>query len=76
MMEFFCDTCHTRKRVGENWILGFSSETSGAQPGSREVSVLASWAGAKAVHPLAVHFCSERCKEKYMTWLFSYQIAS
>ena len=76
MMEFFCETCHTRKRVGENWILGFASEASGAQPGGREISILPSWADARAVHPSAVHFCSERCKEKYMTWLFSYQIAS
>jgi hypothetical protein len=76
MMEFICDTCHTRKRVGENWILGFASETAGAQAGNREISVLPGWASARAVHPLAVHFCSERCKEKYMTWLFSYQIAS
>ena len=76
MMEFFCDTCHARKRVGESWILGFAAETSGAQPDSREISTLPCWTEAKAVHPLAVHFCSERCKEKYMTWLFSYQIAS
>ena len=76
MMEFFCDTCHTRKRVGENWILGFAAKAACAQPGNREISILPTWADARAVHPLAVHFCSERCQEKYVTWLFQYQLAS
>ena len=76
MMEFFCDTCHTRKRVGEEWILGFAAETAGTNGERGEVSTLPNWSDARATRPLAVHFCSERCKEKYMTWLFSYQIAS
>lgn len=76
MMEFFCETCHARKRAGEKWILGFSPETSDSDPSSREISILPQWSDTRAVHPLAVHFCSHRCREKYVTWLFQYQLAS
>ncbi len=76
MLEYLCDTCHKRKRVGQHWILGFAAESGGAQTERREIHILPHWVESRAVHPLAVHFCSERCKEKYTTWLFEYQIAS
>ena len=33
-------------------------------------------AEAQAVHPLAVHFCTERCKDKYMRKLFDYDVVA
>ena len=76
MLGYFCDTCHRRKRDGQDWILGLAAESKGAQTDRREINILSMWTDAQAVHPLAVHFCSERCREKYTNWLFSYQIAS
>lgn len=76
MIEFVCDTCHKRKKAGQNWILALAAESVGAQTERREINVLSTWAEEQAVHPMAVHFCSERCKEKYTKWLFDYQIAS
>jgi hypothetical protein len=76
MMEFCCDTCHTRKKAAQRWILGLAAESASARTERREISVLPAWTDARAIHPLAVHFCSERCREKYVTWLFQYQLAS
>jgi len=76
MLEYFCETCHKRKRAGEKWILGLAAEDAGIKTERREISILSAWNDARAVHPLAVHFCCERCREKYMTWLFRYQLAS
>ena len=76
MVEFICETCHKRRKDNKNWILGLAAESLGAQSARREINILSSWADEQAVHPMAVHFCSERCKEKYMNWLFNYKIAS
>ena len=76
MLEYFCEICHKRKKAGESWILGLAAESTGLQVEHREINILPTWSDARAVHPLAVHFCSERCREKYTKWLFSYQIAS
>jgi hypothetical protein len=76
MLEYVCDTCHKRKKAGQNWILGLAAESVGTTTERREISILPTWTDARAVHPLAVHFCSERCREKYTKWLFNYEIAS
>ena len=76
MLEYFCETCHRRKRDGQNWILGIAAADKGMQTERREINILSTWNDAQAVQPLAVHFCCERCREKYTNWLFSYQIAS
>jgi hypothetical protein len=76
MVEFICETCHKRRKDNKHWILGLAAESVGAQSARREINILSSWSEEQAVHPMAVHFCSERCKEKYMNWLFSYKIAS
>ncbi|HEX3104297.1 MAG TPA: hypothetical protein VHQ22_07585 [Terriglobales bacterium] len=76
MLEFFCDTCHKRKKDSQNWILGLAAESKGTHTDRREITILTEWSYAQAVHPLAVHFCCERCREKYTNWLFNYEIAS
>jgi hypothetical protein len=76
MLEFVCDTCHKRKKAGQHWILGLAAESVGAQSARREIDILSAWRDEQAVHPLAVHFCSERCKDKYTKWLFDYHLAS
>ncbi len=76
MVEFICETCHKRRKDSKNWILGLAAESVGKQSARREINILSSWSNEQAVHPMAVHFCSERCKEKYMNWLFNYKIAS
>jgi len=72
MIVFTCDTCRKLKKPEQDWILGMAAESLGAVSALREVNILSIWANAQAVHPLAVHLCSERCKDRYMTKLFSY----
>jgi hypothetical protein len=76
MLEYFCDTCHRRKRDRQNWILGLAAESKGAQTDRRAITILPAWTDTQAVHRLAVHFCCDRCREKYTNWLFNYQLAS
>jgi hypothetical protein len=70
MIKFVCDTCGRTKRTGQEWMLGLAAERVSVQSARREVRILSRWVEPEDVHPMAVHFCSERCKEKYMKKLF------
>jgi hypothetical protein len=70
MIKFSCDSCQAVKAPDEIWILGLAAEAVGFTAARREVNILSGWDYANAVHPLAVHFCSESCKENYIDKLF------
>src|SRR5512143_2518847 len=70
MIQFSCDSCQAVKAPDEIWILGLAAEAVGLTAARREVNILSSWDYTNAVHPLAVHFCSESCKENYIDKLF------
>ncbi len=70
MIRFQCDGCGRVKEEGEVWILGFAAENIGVTSARREISITSSWDRPRAVEPLAVHFCSDECRAKYMTALF------
>ena len=76
MIEYVCDSCHKRKKENQSWILGLAAESVGAQSARREINILSAWSQPEAVHPMAVHFCSERCKDRYVKKLFSYELAA
>ncbi|MBV9181559.1 MAG: hypothetical protein JO356_09605 [Acidobacteria bacterium] len=76
MIKFACDSCRRTKAEEDSWILGLAAESIGFKSARREINILSAWADAQAVHPLAVHFCSERCKEKYMLKLFNSEAAA
>jgi hypothetical protein len=70
VIEFSCDWCSRTKNPQEAWILGIASETVGFTAVRREATILSDWDREDAVLPLAVHFCSPECKNKYMAELF------
>lgn len=74
MIAFLCDTCGKLKK-SEDWILGMAAESRGVVSERREINILSAWADPQAIHPLAVHFCSARCKERYMSKLFNHSAA-
>jgi hypothetical protein len=76
MIAFVCDTCGKLKKDEQEWILGIAAESLGVVSARREVNIPSVWLDSQAVHPLAVHFCSERCKDRYMNKLFSYGSAA
>ncbi len=76
MIEYVCDSCHKRKKENQSWILGLAAESVGVQSARREINIMSAWSQPEAVHPMAVHFCSERCKDRYMKKLFSYELAA
>jgi hypothetical protein len=71
MIKFMCDSCGRTKRTGQEWLLGLAAESVGVQSARREINILSAWVEPQAVHPMAVHFCSERCKDRYVSKLFS-----
>jgi hypothetical protein len=70
MVRYECDFCGRLKESGEAWILGFAAEAVGVTAARREITIVPQWDEAKAVDYLAVHFCSEECRQKYMAQLF------
>jgi len=71
MIQFVCETCRKIKDPKENWILGLAADTLGITSVSREVTILEPWDAKRAVDPLAVHFCSITCKDRYVNQLFT-----
>jgi hypothetical protein len=76
MIRFDCDWCRRTKTAGETWILGLAAEAVGITAARREITIVPRWSRETAVHPLAVHFCSEECKDDYMAQLFQNRPAS
>lgn len=70
MIRFQCDGCGRLREEGEVWILGFAAENIGVTSARREIAIASSWDRPRAVEPLAVHFCSDECRAKYMSALF------
>lgn len=70
MIDFVCDTCSAVKEPEDAWIVGLAAEAIGAVSACREVNIQSAWTRGVAVHPLAVHFCSIQCKDKYLARLF------
>jgi hypothetical protein len=75
VIRFDCDWCRITKAADEIWILGLAAEAVGVTAARREITILPAWKRDTAVHPLAVHFCSEECKDNYMAQLFDHQPA-
>ena len=48
------------------WIVGAAAEVVGVVAARREVTIRSDWDSGTALHPLAVHFCSAQCKDRYM----------
>ena len=70
MLRYECDGCQRLKAEREEWILGLAAENIGAVSARREIAFEPEWDSERATHPLAVHFCSMECKDKYLKSLF------
>jgi len=75
MIRFVCDSCERVKSPNEVWLLGLAAEAIAPTAARREVTILPAWDRERAVHSLAVHFCSEKCKDRYVTRLFGDEVA-
>jgi hypothetical protein len=74
MIQYACDTCGRVKKSDETWILGFAAENVGVTSARREVTIAPVWDDRRATEWLAVHFCSQRCKNEYLTTLFGEEV--
>lgn len=71
MIRFQCESCRRLKEEGESWILGFAAENIGVVSARREISIADAWDRPRAVQAFAVHFCSNKCRNRYVSELFS-----
>src|SRR5207244_13201462 len=76
MVQFSCDWCSRTKGPQEAWMLGIAAETVGFTAVRREATILSEWDRERAVHSLAVHFCSPTCRYTYMAEVFVSSTAS
>jgi hypothetical protein len=76
MIQFACDSCSAVRQDDDPWIVGIAAEALGVTAARREVTLFPVWDDDRAVHSLAVHFCSVRCKNRYMERLFGPDAAS
>ncbi|HZU42482.1 MAG TPA: hypothetical protein VE994_07415 [Terriglobales bacterium] len=70
MLLYGCDFCGKVKHPADKWLLGVAAETVSPTSAHRTISMAAAWDDDRAVDHLAVHFCSVRCKDKYIAKLF------
>jgi hypothetical protein len=70
MIRYECDFCHRLREPGEAWLLGFAAENVGVTAVRREITIVPTWSEARAVDYLAVHFCCDQCRRRYMARLF------
>ena len=71
MLQYACDFCGNIKGPRETWLLGLAAESVGPSSAHRTVTMAIAWDEDRAVDPLAVHFCSIKCKENYIKSLFN-----
>ncbi len=70
MLQYACDFCGKVKGPRDSWLLGIAAETVSPTSAHRTVTMAGAWDEDRAVDPLAVHFCSTRCKDRYIRSLF------
>src|SRR5947207_15815016 len=75
MIRFVCDSCERTKGARDLWLLGLAAEAVGLTTSRREMTILPAWNSDRAVHPLAVHFCSDRCNDRYLARSFDEYVA-
>ena len=74
MLQFVCDYCGNVRKTGETWINGVAVENVGTRAARREVVIDPAWHRDRAVLPMAVHFCSVKCKDRYLAELFDRRV--
>ena len=65
-MEFKCKHCGKAKRGAPGWLLGYELY----QPGTgtkNTIILLEEWNERGALEANAVHFCSQRCHDRYVS---------
>jgi hypothetical protein len=71
LLQYWCDWCGRQKKPHESWIVGLAVERRGVTGNRRQFETLEKWSAKWAAHPLAVHLCSEKHKDKYVDALFT-----
>jgi hypothetical protein len=71
MVQITCDSCGKVKTAGPTpakgeWIMGWDLEVETKRSMNRTVRFLDRWDDRRVMELGGVHFCSQRCREKYL----------
>ena len=71
MVTITCDTCNKKKvlelpTADESWILGYDLEVETPNSITHSVRFLDRWDDRRVLELGAIHFCSEKCREKFV----------
>lgn len=67
-MDFQCKFCGKQKGEEEGWLVGLEKLSPTWKKNS--IILLRRWDEQRAGEPNAVHFCSSRCQDKYVSQNF------
>ena len=74
MVEISCDSCgkvrpvmETARNGGAEWVLGYDVEVQSPNALQRSMRFLDHWDDRRVLELGAIHFCSDACKEKYIS---------
>jgi len=74
MVEISCDSCgkvrpvlETARNGGGGWVLGYDVEVQSPNALQRSMRFLDRWDDRRVLELGAIHFCSDGCKEKYIS---------
>ena len=72
MVEITCDNCGKRKAPGpsiskHSWILGYDLEAESRSGFSHSVRFLERWDDRRVMELGAIHLCSEKCRDNYLS---------
>jgi hypothetical protein len=74
MVEISCDSCgkvkplsETVRNGGSEWVLGYDVEVQSPNALQRSMRFLDHWDDRRVLELGAIHFCSDACKEKYIS---------
>jgi hypothetical protein len=67
MVRISCDVCGRLKSAADHeWILGYDLQVERRAGLRRSVHFLDHWYDARVLELGAIHFCSEKCRDKYL----------
>ena len=73
MVKIPCDVCgrvrpsRDTRIADDTWILGYDIEMENANALQRSLRFLSRWDDARLLELGAIHLCSEKCKDQYIT---------
>jgi hypothetical protein len=76
-MEYICNICGKRKGSAQDWRVGLETTAPAGSDIEKTIVVIHAWDEQRAHEPTAIHFCSQKCEEEYLSvWYGERELAA